>query len=181
MAPDALLYVAAGAALVAVVWWASRWLGARRRSRVAVRRAGRALAGEAAAERLLVAHGYAITARQARAEVAPRINGTPHPFVLRVDYLVTRDGASYVAEVKTGDQAPRLTTAATRRQLLEYWFALPVDGVLLVVPERDEIQSIEFDDPRRAPATAAPAGAWRVALAGGVVGAVLGACLAAAW
>lgn len=180
MAPDALLYVAVGAALVALWWRLATWRGGRRRSQVAVRRAARALAGEADAEQLLRAHGYAIDARQARTEVVPRINGEPVPFELRVDYLVSRGEARYVAEVKTGDQAPRLTTAATRRQLLEYWYALPVDGVLLVVPEHGAIHAVEFDDLRAAALAPAPP-RWPGVLVAGVVGVVVGAWLAAAW
>jgi hypothetical protein len=49
-----------------------------------------------------------------------------------------------VAEVKTGEVAPRLSTAATRRQLLEYRVAFDVDGVLLVCPERGTIQRVDF-------------------------------------
>jgi hypothetical protein len=49
-----------------------------------------------------------------------------------------------VAEVKTGEAAPSLATAATRRQLLEYHVAFAADGVLLVCPERGAIHRIEF-------------------------------------
>ena len=52
-----------------------------------------------------------------------------------------------VAEVKTGEAAPSLATAATRRQLLEYHVAFAVDGVLLVCPERGAIHRIEFSLP----------------------------------
>ncbi|HET9625604.1 MAG TPA: hypothetical protein VFP84_29760, partial [Kofleriaceae bacterium] len=54
------------------------------------------------------------------------------------------DGERLVAEVKTGEVAPRLATAATRRQLLEYLVAFGVDGVLLVCPELGTIQRVAF-------------------------------------
>src|SRR5690349_15073624 len=53
-------------------------------------------------------------------------------------------GELLVAEVKTGDEAPSVTTAATRRQLLEYHVAFGADGVLLVCPERKAIHRIVF-------------------------------------
>ncbi len=49
-----------------------------------------------------------------------------------------------VAEVKTGERAPSLTTAATRRQLLEYAVAYGADGVLLVDPEAGAIREVDF-------------------------------------
>ena len=55
-----------------------------------------------------------------------------------------RGGELLVAEVKTGEAAPSLATAATRRQLLEYHVAFAADGVLLVCPERGAIHRIEF-------------------------------------
>jgi hypothetical protein len=66
---------------------------------------------------------------------------------LRADYLVEGRGERLVAEVKTGELAPQLATAATRRQLLEYHVAFAVDGVLLVCPEEGAIHRVEFSLP----------------------------------
>ncbi len=49
-----------------------------------------------------------------------------------------------MAEVKTGAAAPQLSTAATRRQLLEYRVAFDVDGVLLVDAEAGRVQRVVF-------------------------------------
>lgn len=78
------------------------------------------------------------------------VDGEPLAVELHADYLVEGqpgdDGRCerLVAEVKTGDQAPLLTTAATRRQLLEYRVAWRADGVLLVCPERGQIHRVDF-------------------------------------
>jgi hypothetical protein len=137
-------------ALVAVVAALALWLaGALRRwrgSRRARRRAARATAGERDAVALLEAAGYRVVARQARRTWAPLIDGAPHLIELRADYLVERAGEQFVAEVKTGDVAPSLDTAATRRQLLEYRVAFAADAVLLVCPERGAIHRVEFPD-----------------------------------
>src|SRR5439155_8843737 len=92
----------------------------------------------------LVRAGYRIVGTQVRVEWAPLVDGEPLATELRVDYLVERGGEQLVAEVKTGEEAPSLATAATRRQLLEYHVAYAADGVLLVCPERGTIQRIEF-------------------------------------
>lgn len=125
------------------------WRGSHR-ARVRAARAGE---GESDAADLLEDAGYRIVARQARAWWTPTIDGEPHETELRADYLVEAEGALFVAEVKTGEQAPDLSTAATRRQLLEYEIAFNValgaTGVLLVCPERGTIHRVQF--PRPAP------------------------------
>jgi hypothetical protein len=116
----------------------------RLRSRRARRRARRAIAAESAAERLLVLHGYAIVERQVRITWSPLLDGVPVPTELRVDLIVEKDGELLAAEVKSGAEAPRLETAATRRQLLEYRVAFAVDGVLLIEPEARSIRRVDF-------------------------------------
>jgi hypothetical protein len=109
---------------------------------------------------LLRGAGFRIVARQARTRWVPVVDGEPHETELRADYLVEAGGELLVAEVKTGDEAPLLTTAATRRQLLEYHVAFAADGVLLVCPERGSIHRVEFplDPLLRARARALDAG-----------------------
>ena len=142
--PDTLLILAAvlAGALVALVIGriVRRWRGSWR----ARRRAVRAGAGEDDAAQMLRSAGFRIVARQARTWWAPLVDGEPVETELRADYLVEADGELFVAEVKTGEEAPRIETAATRRQLLEYHVAFEADGVLLVCPELGTIQRIEF-------------------------------------
>ena len=137
-----LLVIAVAGAVVAL-WLSARWR-AWRGSRRAHHRADRAVAGEDAAAKLLEAAGYAIVERQARVTWAPLVDGAPVMMELRADYLVEARGELLVAEVKTGDEAPSVTTAATRRQLLEYHVAFGADGVLLVCPERGQVHRVVF-------------------------------------
>jgi len=137
-----LAIVALAGALLALV--ITRLVREFRGSWRAKRRAARAGAGEDAAATLLRRAGFRIVARQARTSWAPVVDGEPREIELRADYLVEARGELLVAEVKTGDAAPSLATAATRRQLLEYHVAFAVDGVLLVCPERGAIHRIEF-------------------------------------
>lgn len=142
-----------GGALVALVL--SRLARGARGSWRARARAARAGAGEDAAEELLRDAGFTIVARQVRTWWTPIVDGEPCETELRADYLVEEDGVLLVAEVKTGEEAPRITTAATRRQLLEYAVAFALahgaDGVLLVCPERGTIHRVEFPLRRAAP------------------------------
>jgi len=139
----ALAALATVAFFVALLLFA-RWRRRRAASRVAVRRAARALAGERDATDLLAAAGYQVLDTQCRVEWTIACDGEPVIIELRCDALVARDGRRLVAEVKTGARAPSLTTAATRRQLLEYAVAYDADGVLLVDPEAGEVHEVDF-------------------------------------
>lgn len=100
--------------------------------------------GEARAEKLLRRRGYAIAGRQVEARMTFLVDGSRCAADLRADLLVRRKGRRYVAEVKTGREAPHLRNHATRRQLLEYFVAFDVDGILLVDAEQDVIHEVVF-------------------------------------
>jgi hypothetical protein len=104
-------------------------------------------AGELQAERLLQRLGYRILGRQVEVTYDLAIDGNPHAVGLRADFVVADHRGRYVAEVKTGEWAPRIETSATRRQLLEYQLAfrsLSLRGVLLVEPDADRVRLVEF-------------------------------------
>jgi hypothetical protein len=127
-------------ALQLLLWWCRRaWQ--RWRNRARGRRANRA---ERKAARLLERRGFAVEAYQPTVDWPVVVDGQERDVELRADYLVTRHGLSYVAEVKSGQQAPSLRGAGTRRQLLEYRLAYAVDGVLLVDMERGNIREVHF-------------------------------------
>ena len=63
---------------------------------------------------------------------------------LCADLILSRNGKRFVADVKTGKAAPEISTASTRRQLLEYLHAYPVDGFLVVDMASKEIKEVEF-------------------------------------
>lgn len=140
------------------------WTGASRRWRLA-RRSRRAARGEREAEALLARRGYRVIERQARGTLEYRVDGEPCEVGVRADLLVARGGRRFVAEVKTGENAPRPTNIATRRQLLEYAHAFEVDGVLLVDPERDLVREIGL------PVRSARSRRWPWLIAGAAIGA----------
>jgi hypothetical protein len=106
--------------------------------------------GESRAEGLLERLGFIIEGRQVAVSYELGVDGDHVRVVLRADYVVLGSDGRYVAEVKTGDLAPRIDTASTRRQLLEYRVAfapLGVRGVLLVDVEAARVRVIEFPLP----------------------------------
>jgi len=141
--------VAAVLALVVLGFVVRGWITSWQRRR----RFSRARDVEAVAPRILLASGYEVVGAQVPGSYSIRVNGQPFEVALRADYIVMRQGRRFVAEVKSGKLAPRLGTAATRRQLLEYSLAFPVDGALLVDGEKGRIYAIEFprlrDTPKR--------------------------------
>ncbi|MDB4965942.1 MAG: hypothetical protein JWN44_1631 [Myxococcales bacterium] len=169
---ESWIVLAATGAGVAVVqtarlWWRSasvRW-------RLADQSA-RATAGEALAEKLLRRAGYTIEARQATQRWSVLVDGKAAPVTLRADFVVRRRRRRWVAEVKTGDDAPDVAAPATRRQLLEYRCAFAVDGVLLVDAESRAIHEVEFALPQ-APARSP----WWLVVLALAVGLIVGATL----
>jgi Holliday junction resolvase-like predicted endonuclease len=109
-------------------WWEDR----RRRKRQ--ERAGKA---EVAAARLLEKTGYEVLDTQVRRQWEIDVDGELLEVTVIADYVVEKDGETLVAEVKSGEQAPELTNAATRRQLLEY--ALAYDSPTIVLVDMTEL------------------------------------------
>ena len=99
---------------------------------------------ERRAARLLQRRGYQIEALQPSQSWTLWANGEPLEVLLRADLLVRKGGRRFVADVKLGERAARITTVATRRQLLEYRIAYGVDGVLLIDMAREAIVEVEF-------------------------------------
>jgi Holliday junction resolvase-like predicted endonuclease len=142
--------VGAGLALAAVFAFRllllPRWR-AWRQVRASRARARRAARGERDAERLLERQGYRIEARQLPTEYRLVVGGEVETVRLKVDLIVRRGGRRFLAEVKTGQRAPRIDHAETRRQLLEYATIYEVDGVLLVDMEAGEVREVFFPRP----------------------------------
>ena len=120
------------------------WRSASRIRRNYRERQRTASAGEQGAERVLRRLGYRIVERQLTGRWSMRIDGRPVDVHSRADLLVTKGGHTYIAEVKTGAEAPDPTRPATRRQLLEYLHAFPVRGVLLVDMVERQIHEVQF-------------------------------------
>ena len=100
--------------------------------------------GEARAERMLRREGYRVLDREIEGSYELLIDGEPREVRMCADFLLERDGRALIAEVKTGQRGARAEDRLTRRQVLEYFLAFEVDGVLLVEPETERIQEVCF-------------------------------------
>jgi hypothetical protein len=181
--PDLLLAAAGVAALWALVQTARLTLRGFFQRRRLTRSRERGALGEVRAEVMLRRRGFTILGRQVGVTYGLGVDGQHVPVDLRADYVVAEGGRRYVAEVKTGAFAPRIETAATRRQLLEYRIAFDVDGVLLVDAEADRVRLVEFPLPgarrgRRSEGSGRLG--WLVALVIGVAAGVLATAAARA-
>lgn len=144
-----LVVLLAIALLLALVFLARGWGGGWVRRRRARARIDRAVAGEREAARLLEASGFTIEGFQIERSYVLEVDGAPVVASVRADYVVSRGGEHFVAEVKTGRVAPKIETTATRRQLLEYEHAFAVSGVLLVDAEAGVVRRVVFKRARR--------------------------------
>lgn len=140
-----LVVAAAFCAAVALGFAAHGWYG-RFRLR---RRWSHARKIEQEASALLVDCGYQVLDSQVETTYTLLVDGEASTVTLRADYLVSRSGRRFVAEVKSGQFATRIDSAATRRQLLEYWAAFQVDGILLVDGESRQVREVTFPMPVR--------------------------------
>ena len=149
----------------------------------------RASDGERLAFDLLERSGYTVLERQVAGSWTVRADGEPVTFGLRADFIVARAGRRYIAEVKTGRLAPRLSHGPTRRQLLEYRAAFDVQGVILVDADAGMITHVDVDSclpPGRSGAAYAREGSMTaramaiVAFLSFSAGAIVGAAVAGA-
>lgn len=149
-----MIYLGLAMALVVVI--VTLGVAVRRSYRRWARRRqwSRAQQAETAAFRRLRNLGYDILGAQVPASYELLVDGQPTTISLRADYVVERHGKTYVAEVKSGQWAPSLANAATRRQLLEYRLAFRVDGVLLVDGETRRVHQIVFPSQSQSPSAA---------------------------
>jgi len=143
---DRGLFVVVGAALLLSLLLFAMWRALARAwaTRGRRQRAHEARDGEVTARVLLGELGYAIEAEQPAQPWLVVAGERTFEIVLRADYLVSRRGERYVAEVKTGDLVASLRHGPTRRQLLEYQLAYRARGVLLVDVLRASVLEIQF-------------------------------------
>lgn len=140
--PWLLLFGILALLLVLALWgWRRAVTRVGRANRARQRTARRA---ETEAEKLLAGLGFTILERQPTVRWRLEVDGEEVEVSSRADLLVESDGRLFVADVKSGDEAPRPHRPATRRQLLEYLLAFEADGALVVDMRRRRVRSVSF-------------------------------------
>jgi Holliday junction resolvase len=114
------------------------------KSRAQRKRFNRGLSLERKAVKFLKRKGFTIVASQEEYYHRYLIDGKEHKSKLIVDYIVSKDNRKYIVEVKSGQKAILMSNSNTRRQLLEYSFAIKNDGIFLLDMENKEMHLVEF-------------------------------------
>jgi len=99
---------------------------------------------EEKARDLLSKWGYRIEEAKPEADVELVVDGKRERARVQADFLVSKDGSSYIAEVKRGEEARIPLSPRVRRQLLEYFVAFRPDGMIFVDMENKRIHRIDF-------------------------------------
>lgn len=96
------------------------------------------------AEKYLKKKGFTILETQKSKPIHITIGDKIHQYLIRIDYLVKRNGRIYVVEVKSGDKSPYITNRDTRRQMLEYYLAYKPSGILLLNMKNKNLSEVKF-------------------------------------
>ena len=89
--------------------------------------------------------GYSIIDTQQTHYHQYEINGIKQTSKIILDYLVEKEGKTYIVEVKSGNSAIYINNSNTRRQLLEYDYTINSDGIFLLDMENKKMQLVKFN------------------------------------
>lgn len=99
---------------------------------------------ELQAKSFLKSKGYTIVDYQSTYQHKYREDGEVMCAEIQPDYIVKKNGKKYIVEVKSGNQAISARNKSTRRQLLEYDYAVENDGVFLLDMENRQLKLVQF-------------------------------------
>ncbi len=136
------LLMAVGVLLLMVL--ALKWKEYRKKKQ-ARKRFKRGLRLENEARKFLQSKGYDILEEQGEYEHHYTVNGETQVARIVPDYIVQKNGKTYIVEVKSGVSAIHLKNKNSRRQLLEYDFVIENDGVILLDMENKFLQHVVFE------------------------------------
>ncbi len=106
--------------------------------------------GEIKAGKYLKKKGYDILEYQKELKYIYYVDQEEVEVRVRPDYIVKKGGKTYIAEVKTGINAPNIKkNKDTRRQIMEYSISFRYNGVLLVDIDNEKILKIQFKNPKQ--------------------------------
>ena len=100
--------------------------------------------GETIAKKYLKQHGFTIISEQVSQVSTMIIDGKGYEYMVRVDFLVSKEEKTGIVEVKTGTKATNPLSIPTRRQLFEYYHMFHVDMLYFFNATKRELQEITF-------------------------------------
>ncbi|NLZ38835.1 MAG: hypothetical protein GX893_04425 [Firmicutes bacterium] len=117
-----------------------RWLAARS-SRIKGKKPGKS---QGKAAQILEEAGYEVVTVKPTLTVKMEINGQQHTFALKNDFLVKKDGRSYLVQIRRDKKTVRLQSKLWRSSLLRDTLAFRVSGMLILHLERGTLQEVRF-------------------------------------
>ncbi len=99
---------------------------------------------EQQAKSFLKSKGYRIIDYQSTYEHKYMEDGEVQIAEIKPDYIVKKNGKTYIVEVKSGSYAINARNKSTRRQLLEYDYVVENDGVFLLDMENRQLKLVQF-------------------------------------
>ncbi|HHX77077.1 MAG TPA: hypothetical protein GX697_01820 [Firmicutes bacterium] len=100
--------------------------------------------GTGAAIKYLEEKGYSLCKEANRREIVMKNDGKTSSFQVNCDFSVKKGGKRYLVFVKSTDDPERVNTPALRNHLLLLHGVFKPRGILIVNPEADKVQKIEF-------------------------------------
>ncbi|MDW7683167.1 MAG: hypothetical protein SCK29_03485 [Bacillota bacterium] len=88
--------------------------------------------------------GYDVLKAKPIIRVKMEIDGKPHPFELKADYLVSKSGRRYLVRVRRDNKAVRLQSKMWRNSLLRDVLAYRAGGILIVNVEKETLHEVRF-------------------------------------
>lgn len=92
----------------------------------------------------LIKQGFKVEHEQYLAHHTLYVDNKKESIGIIPDYIVSKDGKTYIVDVKTGHSAISIKDKSTRRQLLEYDHAIPNDGIYILDMENLQLKRIAF-------------------------------------
>lgn len=114
------------------------------KARAQRKRFARGVKAESDAGHFLKSRGFEILETQSINYHTYKIEGETKTAKLMVDFVVGKAGKVFLVEVKSGTSAILIENKDTRRQILEYDYAIENDGVFLLDMENKNLKRIEF-------------------------------------
>jgi hypothetical protein len=104
----------------------------------------KATAAGGKAVQILEAAGYEILLVKPTLTVQMEIDGQPHSFTLKNDYLVKRHGQRYLVRLRRDNTRVRLQSKLWRSSLLRDVLAFRARGILILHLEKETLQEVRF-------------------------------------
>lgn len=101
-------------------------------------------AGNSKERSILEEAGYEIIKVKPTVNVKMEIDQKPHPFELKSDYLVTKNGRKFLVRIRRDKKAARFQSKMWRSSLIRDVLAFKAAGILILNLEKETLHQVRF-------------------------------------